>query len=75
MGAAILVCSVGAAIAYQKGPPAIIGSFDFAYVGFAVSWGLLFFGHVPDAITLAGIAMIVFAVLLSMRQGRAGSGA
>ncbi len=74
MGAAILVGSVGAAIAYQKGSPAIIGSFDFAYVGFAVIWGLVFFGHIPDAITLAGIALIVLAGLLSMRQGQASSG-
>ncbi|MEM6589310.1 MAG: DMT family transporter [Pseudomonadota bacterium] len=71
MGAAILVGSVGAAIAYQKGPPAIIGSFDFAYVGFAVFWGLLFFGHIPDLVTLGGIALIILAGLLSMRQGKA----
>ena len=36
LAAAILIGSVGAAIAYQNGPPAMIGAFDFAYVGFAV---------------------------------------
>jgi len=43
LAAAILIGSIGAAIAYQSGPPAMIGAFDFAYVGFAVLWGLVFF--------------------------------
>jgi len=68
MASAILIGSVGTAIAYQNGPPAIIGVFDFAYVGFAVVWGLIFFAEVPDALTLAGIALIVVAGILSVRQ-------
>ena len=59
---------IGAAIAYQKGPPAVVGSFDFAYVGFAVLWGLVFFAEVPDARALLGIAMIVGAGVLSLRR-------
>lgn len=38
----ILIASVGTAIAYQKAPTSIIGTFEFAYVGFAVLWGILF---------------------------------
>lgn len=68
LAAAILVGSVGAAIAYQSGPPAVVGIFDFAYVGFAVIWGVVFFGQTPDTTTLVGILLIVLAGSLSLRQ-------
>lgn len=68
LAAAILIGSLGAAIAYQKGPPAVVGSFDFAYVGFAVVWGLVFFAEVPDALSSLGIALIVGAGVLSLRS-------
>lgn len=68
LSAAILAGSVGAAIAYQKGPPEIIGTFDFTYVGFALLWGFLFFAEVPDLPALAGIALIVLAGIISLRQ-------
>lgn len=68
LAAAILIGSVGAAIAYQNGPPAMIGAFDFAYVGFAVIWGILFFNEAPDLIASIGMIMIVGAGVLSLRQ-------
>lgn len=68
LAVAILIGSVGAAIAYQKGPPSVIGIFDFAYVGFAVLWGLIIFAEVPDLISLTGIALIVVAGIMSLRQ-------
>jgi len=43
LAAAILIGSVGAAAAYQNAPPAMIGIFDFAYIGYAVIWGIVFF--------------------------------
>lgn len=66
--AAILIGSIGAAIAYQNGPPAMIGAFDFAYVGFAVIWGIVFFNETPDLIASIGMIMIVGAGVLSLRQ-------
>ncbi|MEO0909053.1 MAG: DMT family transporter [Pseudomonadota bacterium] len=68
LAAAILIGSVGAAIAYQYGRPTIVGIFDFAYVGFAVLWGFIFFAEVPDLLSIAGITMIVVAGVLSLRQ-------
>lgn len=65
---AIVVGSIGAAIAYQNGPPSMIGAFDFAYVGFAVIWGLIFFAEVPDLTSTLGIFLIVGAGILSLRQ-------
>lgn len=68
LAASILIGSIGAAIAYQNGPSPMIGTFDFAYVGFSVFWGLVFFAEVPDAMSLIGMAMIVGAGMMSLRQ-------
>lgn len=68
LATAILIGSVGTAIAYQNGPPTIIGTFDFAYVGFAVVWGLVFFAEVPDLPSVLGMTMIVLAGVLALRQ-------
>jgi len=68
LAAAILIGSIGAAIAYQNGPPAMIGAFDFAYVGFAVIWSIVFFNEAPDLIASIGMIMIVGAGVLSLRQ-------
>lgn len=62
----ILIGSIGAAIAYQRGKPSVIGIFDFAYVGFAVFWGFLFFSETPNATGLIGMMMIVAAGMLTM---------
>lgn len=68
LASAILVGSIGAAIAYQNGPSAMIGAFDFAYVGFAVIWGIVFFNETPDLIASVGMIMIVGAGVLSLRS-------
>ena len=64
----ILVASVGTAVAYQAAPASTVGTFDFAYVGFAVIWGTLFFDERPDSIALLGIALIVIAGVLAVRS-------
>lgn len=64
----ILIASVGTAVAYQKAPTSIIGTFEFAYVGFAVLWGILLFAERPDLLTLAGLALIVVAGALTIRK-------
>ncbi|MGB5838703.1 MAG: EamA/RhaT family transporter, partial [Albidovulum sp.] len=68
LATSVLIGSVGAAFAYQNAPPAIVGTFDFAYVGFAVIWGLVFFAERPDAISWVGIGMIVVSGMLSVRR-------
>jgi len=67
LAAAILIGSLSAAYAYQKAPPATVGTFDFAYVGFSVLWGLIFFAEIPDLLAGAGIALICVAGILSLR--------
>lgn len=68
MAAGILIGSFGAALAYQKGPPSVVGIFDFAYVGFAVIWGLVLFADIPNASALTGIVLISVAGGLSVRR-------
>ena len=55
----ILVASVGTAVAYQAAPASVVGTFDFAYVGFALIWGMIFFAERPDGWTIAGSLLIV----------------
>ena len=65
---AILVGSVGAALAYQKGPAALVSIFDFSYVGFAVVWGYVLFAEVPAKLVTLGILLIVAAGIIASRQ-------
>ncbi len=65
---AIMIGSIGAAYAYQNVKPAIISTFDFAYVAFAVCWGMLLFQEFPDVKGALGMMLIVFAGILSVRS-------
>lgn len=68
LAGAILAGSVGAAIAYQYGPASTVAVFDFSYLGFAVIWGLLLFGEIPQATEALGIVMIASAGVFAVRQ-------
>ena len=68
LAAAILIGSIGAAIAYQAGPSSVVSTFDFTYLAFAALWGFLFFAEVPDALSAVGIAMIAAAGILAVRR-------
>lgn len=68
LATATAIGSIGAAIAYQWGPPSVVATFDFSYVAFAVLWGVLLFAEVPDPVTLAGIALIAAAGILAVRR-------
>ncbi len=68
LATAVIIGSVGAAIAYQSGPASMVATFDFAYLAFAALWGFLIFAEVPDGPTLAGMAMIAAAGLMAVRR-------
>ena len=68
LATAILIGSVGAAIASQAGPSSIVSTFDFSYLAFAALWGLLFFAEVPDTESVAGIVLIAIAGILAVRR-------
>lgn len=62
----ILIGSVGAAVAYQLGPPNIVAAFDYSYLVFSLIWGGLFFAELPDSLGLIGILVIIGAGLLAL---------
>lgn len=68
LAAAILVGSIGAAIAYQSAPAALIGAFDYSYLAFAALWGVLFFAEFPDVTAIVGMAMIVSAGVIVLKR-------
>lgn len=55
-------------IAYQLGPPSVLGTVDFAYVGFAALWGFILFAEVPDKVTLMGMILIVSAGVPAVKR-------
>ena len=67
---AMLVGSVGAAIAYQSGPAPVVATFDYAYLVFAGLWGALLFAEVPDPVAGTGMAMIAAGGVLAVRGDR-----
>lgn len=44
--------------AYRISRPAVIAPFEYVALPMAVLWGVVFFGHWPDPITWAGMALI-----------------
>jgi drug/metabolite transporter (DMT)-like permease len=43
LAAAVVIGSVGSAVAFQLAPSAVLAPFNFAYVAFAALWGVLLF--------------------------------
>jgi drug/metabolite transporter (DMT)-like permease len=68
LAASAIIGGIGAAFAYQVGPPATVATFDFTYVGLAVLWGVLFFTEVLDPVTIVGMALIIVAGALAVRR-------
>jgi len=68
LGAAMLVGSVFAAIAYQTGASSTVSAFDYSYLAFSAVWGLLFFAETPDMLTVTGMAMIATAGIIAVRS-------
>ncbi len=66
----ILIGSVGAAVAYQKGPPNTVAAFDYSYLVFSLVWGGLFFAELPSIAGLVGVSIIATAGLLALPASR-----
>ena len=60
--------------AYRVATPATISPFLYSQIGFAMAMGWLFFGQVPDLLSLLGMAGVVLcgmaSIWLSMRESR-----
>ncbi|NBR40022.1 MAG: DMT family transporter [Alphaproteobacteria bacterium] len=45
--------------AYRLGSPPVIAPFEYSLLILAVSWGYLFFGEIPDYLSIIGMGLIV----------------
>lgn len=68
LGTVMVVVATGAAKAYQIGAPAVVATFDYSYLVSAMVWGVLFFSETLDSVALSGVALIVVAGLLVLKQ-------
>jgi drug/metabolite transporter (DMT)-like permease len=68
LGTVMVAVAVGVAKAYQSGSPAIVGTFDYAYLVFAAFWGALFFSETLDMLSVVGIVLIVVGGILVVRR-------
>jgi len=68
LGVAQGIAAVGVAKAYQSGAPAVVGTFDYAYLAFAALWGMVLFSEVLGFLTLAGMLLIVMAGVIVLRR-------
>lgn len=54
----MVLMSIGVAKAYQIGPSAVVGTFDYSYLPFAMFWSFALFSEVPDARMVLGMGLI-----------------
>lgn len=55
-------------IAFRLAPAATLQPFGYLNLVFAIVWGWLIFGQLPDAWTIAGAALIAVAGIVALRQ-------
>ena len=69
-GAAATLGQFGVTLAYQHAPAKEISVFDYTQVLFAAVWGFVLFGQRPDALSVAGYAVIIGAAVWMYRYNR-----
>jgi drug/metabolite transporter (DMT)-like permease len=78
MGLAATVGHYFLIMAYYRAPAGTLTPYLYSQIGFAMLGGLLVFSHVPDKLSLAGIAMIAVCgaagAWLTVRERRAAAG-
>lgn len=61
LGVLMAAYSVGVAKAYQIAAPAVVATFDYAYLVSAALWGFVLFAETPDSMTIVGMVLITAA--------------
>ncbi|RDL43682.1 EamA/RhaT family transporter [Marinomonas piezotolerans] len=57
-------------LAYTYAPASVVSPVSYSGIVFSGLWGLLIWGHVPDAIAIAGIALIFCSIVISAQITR-----
>lgn len=70
MGICIGLGAVCVAVAYQKGPAPLVAIFDYVYLPFAIIWGFVFFGDVPDVWSQIGMVCIAASGIWVISRSR-----
>ena len=70
VAATVVIGNICGAFAYQRGPSAVIATFDYTYLVFSVCWGFLLFSEIPDLQSVIGMAMIAASGILIVRRSR-----
>ena len=70
LGVVIVAVAVGVAKAYQSGPSAVVGTFDYSYLIFAALGGVWFFSETLDLFTAIGIRLIVGSGIIVLTRTR-----
>lgn len=60
--------------AYGYAPPSVVSPFLYSQIGFAMLMGWMFFGQVPDSMSLAGMAVIIACGFCSIWMSVRGKG-
>lgn len=68
LAAIIILGSLFAAIAYQRGPPSIIATLDYSYLIFSALWGIIIFAETPDALTVFGMMLITGSGVIAIKK-------
>lgn len=71
LSALMLGIGVGLAEAYKSPKPQVIATFDYSFLIFAAFWGYVFFGEIPDGMSLAGMVFIAGAGAIVVMASRA----
>ena len=73
----IAICGIIAGVgffclvqAYRLSPPSIVAPFEYTALPWAVLWGYVFWGDLPDSYTLAGILLVVGSGLYIIHRER-----
>lgn len=70
LGGLMAYIAIAVAQAYKSLSPVTVGLFDNAYLAFALVWGFVMFGDLPDVMGLLGIILIAGAAITSTLPDR-----
>ncbi len=69
-GFIVAIGGIAISQAYRMASPTVVAPFEYLALPFAVLWGVLLWGEVPDALAFAGIGLIVTAGLFTIYRER-----